>query len=142
MITSGKGLFSKAPSYCSRSLSALVQEQRAQTGRFLWCTLFLLSLSSGTVVLFGVFPAASLATDIPIASSGVTAVALTVTIPLTIAFLVGIHLPSGRGLRAPVAVGHDCRSLCCVLLFRHPENDPDHSRGESVSSLSAFLSTT
>ena len=59
MITSGKGSLSKAPSHCPCSVSALVQEQRVPTGRFLWWTLFLRSLSSGVVVLFGVFPAVS-----------------------------------------------------------------------------------
>ena len=151
MITSGKGLFKGSIVLLLLRTPRLFRSNVLKLDGFFGvlfssslCRLTLLFCSVCVLLFHG---------HIPIASSGVTAVAFTVTIPLTIAFLVvvttsitasiSVVAVSGTAcLPAPVAVGHDCRSLCCGLLFRHPKYDPDHSRGRPVSSLSAFLSTT
>ena len=152
MITSGKGLF-------KGSIVLLSLRIRACSGAT--CSNWTVSLVYSFLAFSVVWHCCSVrcvsccftATDIPIASSGVTVVALTVTIPLTIAFLVDVTTSITASISvvavsgtacppAPVAAGHDCRSLFCGLPFRHPEYDPDRSRGKSVSSLSAFLSTS
>ena len=153
MITSGKCLFQRlhrtAPAPYPRLFSSNVLKLDGFFGVLFSCSLCRLALLFCSVC-FLLFHGH---THVPIACSGVAAVAFTVTIPLAITFLVAVTTSitasisvvavSGTAcLPAPVAVGHDCRSLCCGFLFRHPEYDPDQSRGESVSSLSAFPSTT